>query len=170
MENITFIEPLLFYIFGSAALISALLVVTRANPLMSALWLIVCLSVSAGMFALLAAPFLAVIQILVYAGAVMVLFVFVVMLIAGGADAVKARFVRFGKVVGMIAGLYFLTVVAIALWRGPFLAGPALPQDFLDTKVLSRMLLTQFVVPFELVSILLLAAMVGAVVMGKKKL
>ncbi|MBI4211830.1 MAG: NADH-quinone oxidoreductase subunit J [Deltaproteobacteria bacterium] len=164
------LETILFYLFAATSVTTALLVISRVNPLMSALWLVVCLASSAGLFALLSAPFLAIIQILVYAGAVMVLFLFVIMLIDISKEALKPRVVRFAKVVAVSITGYFTVIVCIVLWRPSFLPAPLADAAYGDVKVLGKMLLTDYAVPFELASLLLLAAMIGAVVMGKKKL
>ena len=164
------IDTILFYSFSAIALFAALLVITRANPLMSALWLVVCLGATAAIFALLGATLIAVLQILVYAGAVMVLFVFVVMLIDVGPEGVRPRIIRFGKILGAGAAVYLTGIILIALWRPPFLHLPASPGAYRGPHELGQLLLTRYAVPFEMTSILLLAAIVGAVIMGKKKL
>ncbi|OGQ22891.1 MAG: hypothetical protein A3I05_08405 [Deltaproteobacteria bacterium RIFCSPLOWO2_02_FULL_44_10] len=164
------LDTLLFYLFAAAASLSALLMITRVNPLISSLWLVVSLAASAGLFALLAAPFLAVIQVLVYAGAVMVLFIFVIMLIDLGPRALKPRIVRFSKILGVLLSLYLAALLVMSFWRPPFALPMPLPEHYTQTKTLGSLLLTTYAVPFELASLLLLAAIVGAVAMGKKKL
>ncbi|MBI4126539.1 MAG: NADH-quinone oxidoreductase subunit J, partial [Deltaproteobacteria bacterium] len=137
--------------------------------LMSALWLIVCLASTAGLFALLAAPFVAILQILVYAGAVMVLFLFVIMLIDLGPSGLKARVIRFRKVIGAFAAVYLAGISFLILSR-PMSTGTAPVIVEITPKAIGELMLTRYMVPFEVASVLLLAAVVGAVVMGKKKL
>ena len=164
------IETILFFTFASMVLAGSLLTITRRNPLVSSVWLVFTLAASAGIFALLAAPFIAVLQILIYAGAIMVLFIFVIMLIDLGAGGMKPRMIRFGKVLGASAAVYLAVIVGIVMWRYPTLDAPALPASFTDPALLGELLMTKYVVPFEFVSVALLAAIVGSLVLAKKKL
>ena len=162
-------ESVLFYIFSGVSIISSLLLITRANPLMSALWLVLALAATAGIFALLSAPFLAVIQVLVYAGAIMVLFLFVIMLIQLGPQQLKPRFIRFGKIFGAALGIYFLLLIGFSLTSSTTMPAVALSVTFGDPGVLGELLMTKYLVPFEVISVMLLVAVVGTVVLGKKK-
>lgn len=163
-------DAILFYSFSIVAIVAAFMVITRANPLMSALWLIVCLAATAAIFALLGATLIAVLQVLVYAGAVMVLFLFVIMFINVGPEAIKPRVIRFGKVVGVMAIGYLAVILLLALGRPPFANMPPIGGGYVGARELGILLLTRYAVPFEMASLLLLAAIVGAVVMGKRKL
>jgi NADH-quinone oxidoreductase subunit J len=163
-------ELILFYLLAFAAVAAALLVITRANPLMSALMLIVCFLATAGIFALLGSVFLAVIQILLYAGAIMVLFVFVIMLVHTEAEEFKTTVITFGKILGAAAAVYLAFVLGIAAWRPPFTEAPRVGESFTSPITLGRQLLTQYVLPFEILSVLLLIAIVGAIVLAKKKI
>lgn len=151
------------------AIASALLAISRVNPLISALWLAVCLGSVAGIFATLGATLLAVIQLLVYAGAIAVLFIFVVMLIDLGPQALKVRVMSFRNVFAAVAALYVGLLIFINVL--PFSHGD-LPSNQLNVtpKILGQLLLTKYAVPFELASLLLTVAVVGAVVLAKKKL
>lgn len=161
---------ILFYSLAFVAVAAALLVITRVNPLMSALMLIVCFLATAGIFALLGSVFLAVIQILLYAGAIMVLFIFVIMLVHTEASELKTRVMTFGKILGAAAAVYLAIVLGIAAWRPPFTAAPGVGESFTSPVTLGRQLITQFVLPFEILSVLLLIAIVGAIVLAKKKI
>lgn len=161
-------EAIFFYIFAAVAVISALLVITRANPISSALMLVVCFLATAGIFAMLGSMFLAVLQILLYAGAIMVLFIFVIMLVH--MEDMKKRVMTFGKILGAAAAVYLAIVLAIAAWRPPFVEAPEAGATFLLPATIGRQLLTTYILPFEVLSILLLIAIVGAVVLAKKKL
>lgn len=162
-------ETIIFFVLAGMAITSALLVISRVNPLISALWLAVCLASVAGLFATLGATFLAVLQLLVYAGAIAVLFIFVVMLIDLGPQALKMRLMSFRNVFATMATLYFGLLIFINVAR--FSHGD-LPSNQINVtpKILGQLLLTKYAVPFELASLLLTVAVVGAVVLAKKKL
>lgn len=162
-------ETIIFFVLAGMAIASALLVISRVNPLISALWLVVCLSAVAGLFATLGATFLAVIQLLVYAGAIAVLFIFVVMLIDLGPGALKARAMNSRNVFAAVAAIYFglLIFVNVASFAHGDLPSNAVA---VTPKILGQLLLTKYAVPFELASLLLTVAVVGAVVLAKKKL
>ena len=163
-------EAILFYSLAAAAVVSAVLVVTRANPISSALMLVVCFLLTAGIFAMLGAMFLAALQILLYAGAIMVLFIFVIMLIHTDPAELKKRQITFGKILGAAAAFYLAIILGIAAWRPPFIGAPKAGAVFISPATIGRQLLTQYVLPFEVLSVLLLIAIVGAVVLAKKKI
>lgn len=162
-------ETILFFVLAGFAIVSALLVISRVNPLISALWLVVCLGAVAGLFATLNATLLAVIQLLVYAGAVAVLFIFVVMLVDLGPSALKTRMMNFRNIFAVLAAIYFGLLVFINVAR---LSQSGFPGSDVNVtpQVLGQLLLTKYAVPFELASLLLTVAVVGAVVLAKKKL
>ena len=163
-------ETFLFWIFAIVILVSALVVVVAKNPITSALALIVTFFVLAGYYVLLSAQFLAAVQILVYAGAIMVLFLFVIMLLnlqkLPGMFPVKAAPVVLGIVVG---GVLFVLAIH-ALTSGQVAAsGPAeIDVDMGSVANLGSKLFTTYLLPFEIASILLLSAIVGAVVLTKR--
>ncbi len=170
-------EAAIFWIFSAIAVASALLCVTRRNPVASALWLVLTMLSLAGMFVLLEAHFIAAMQVLVYAGAIMVLFLFVIMLLnVGRADA--------NDLPGWMGHVLMLAiggVLAIELWAMTRIV-PAddirLPVGTLQqmneqqgaVKVIAEPLFRDYLVPFEITSVLLLAAVVGAVVLAKRRL
>lgn len=151
------------------ALFGALMVIFSKNPVHSVLWLILTFFAISGHYILLNAQFLAIVNIIVYAGAIMVLFLFVIMLMNLNQEAGpgKRRWVRLA---GFISGLCLLLVLVAAL-RDSELQGQVAQVKDGDIgliKNLGKQLFTTYVVPFEISSILFLSAMVGAVVIGKK--
>ena len=162
-----------FWGFAALAVVSALACITRRSPVASALWLVVTLFSLAALFVVLDAQFIAVLQVLVYAGAIMVLFLFVIMLLNVGRAGPTDLKGPLGLGIGvLLAGL--LLVQLLTLRRaaaGPAGGGTALvaPGQGMIGSV-ARPLFTAYLVPFEITSILLLAAIVGAVVLAKRKL
>ena len=161
----------IFWAFATLAVVSAVACITRRSPVASALWLVVTLFSLAALFVLLDAQFIAVLQVLVYAGAIMVLFLFVIMLLNVGRAGPTDLKGPLGLGVGVfLAGL--LLVQLLVLRRAvPTAGGPARPgleQGMIPS--VARPLFTTYLVPFEITSILLLAAIVGAVVLAKRKL
>jgi len=166
-----------FWIFGVIAMLSALLCITRKNPVASALWLVVTLFALAGLFVLLDAQFIAVLQVLVYAGAIMVLFLFVIMLLnlgRPGPSDIKGPAGVLAAVVLAGAMLVLLRPVSnAALSEGVALppgSVAALQQQQGIVGSVAGPLFEAYLVPFEIASVLLLAAIVGAVVLAKRKL
>jgi len=172
------LSPLTFFwIFGVIAMLSALLCITRRNPVASALWLVVTLFALAGLFVLLDAQFIAVLQVLVYAGAIMVLFLFVIMLLnlgRPGPSDIKGPAGVLTAVVLAGAMLVLLRPVSnAALSEGVTLppgSVAALQQQQGIVGSVAGPLFEAYLVPFEIASVLLLAAIVGAVVLAKRKL
>ena len=167
----------IFWAFAAIAVGSALLCVTRRSPIASALWLVLTLFALAALFVILDAQFIAVLQVLVYAGAIMVLFLFVIMLLNLGRQAPTDIKGPLGLAVGvaLAGGLGFqLGVLRVA---GPP-AAILLPPDAMARAAaeqgivgsVARPLFDAYLVPFEITSVLLLAAIVGAVVLAKRKL
>ncbi len=161
----------LFYIFAALTLICGFLVITNPfsrNPVTSAMFLVLTIASLAGLFVLLHAFFLAAVQVLVYAGAVMVLFLFVIMLLD-----LKAEERRKIKGLGIIGGLVsvgaILAIFLRSLKSAP-LGAEATPSLEGGTIELGRLLFTRYLLPFEIVSLLLLVAMVGVVLLSKKDL
>ena len=160
----------LFYTFALLTLVFGFLVIANPfslNPVTSAMFLVLTIVSLAGLFVLLHAYFLAAVQILVYAGAVMVLFLFVIMLLDLKAE--ERRKIRvYGLVSGVVSVGAILTIFLVTLAKSPLPAGsPALEGA---TIPLGKLLFTNYVLPFEIVSVLLLVAMVGVVLLSKKDL
>ena len=163
-------EALFFWIFGGLAAVLAVLVVGLRNPIHGAMALIGNLFCVAALFVLLDAHFLAAIQVLVYAGAIMVLFVFVVMLLnLSDRELGEPRFTA-GKVAG--AGLIVFAALQILghlANLGPSTMGEV-PATYGTIESIGRLLFTRYLLPFEVASVLLLAAILGAVAIAKKKI
>ena len=166
-----------FWVFGVIAMLSALLCITRRNPLYSALWLVVTLFALAALFVLLDAQFIAVLQVLVYAGAIMVLFLFVIMLLNLGRPGPSDIKGPVGLLIAIVlAGALLLQLQPLSEAKLPdavrLPAGTvaAVQQQQGMVGAVAGPLFEAYLVPFEIASVLLLAAIVGAVVLAKRKL
>lgn len=159
---------IIFLLLSLLSIVSAVMMITSKNPVNSILWLIVVFFTISGHYILLNAQFLAVVNIIVYAGAIMVLFLFVVMLMNLNKDNEPARNQR-RNFMGIVAGLCLL-VLLVSVFHAQ-----VAPHDVVTKtgdsgliKKLGTTLFTSFVLPFELASVLFLSAMMGAVIIGKK--
>ena len=168
---------IVFWVLASIAIGSAFLCITRRSPVASALWLVNTLFSLAAIYVLLDAHFIAAVQVLVYAGAIMVLFLFVIMLLnlgrAGPSD-VKGPW---GKVVAGVAGLLLVAKLVLPRLVAPPDAVLLPPGTVAQTvavrgavRAVAQPLFQSYLVPFEITSLLLLAAIVGAVVLAKRRL
>jgi NADH-quinone oxidoreductase subunit J len=164
------VTQILFWFLSVLALFSALMMVTSKNPVHSVLWLIVTFFSISGHYILLNAQFLAIVNIIVYAGAIMVLFLFVIMLMNMNKSS-EPKKNRWLKLAGGVAGGCLLLVFIAALKSSEITGQTAEVKtgDIGLIKNLGRELFSTYVVPFEISSILFLSAMVGAVVIGKKE-
>ena len=159
----------LFIIFAGFCLAGAINLLLQTHPINSALSLIVVMSSLAVLYLLLGAEFLAAAQIIVYAGAVMVLFTFVVMLLNVGAEE-KTHGSKVAKTLGFPAVVVVLGVIAtINLQTQKSLGDVRLSDGITTTKELSRVLFTDMLLPFELTSVLILIAILGAVALARKE-
>jgi NADH-quinone oxidoreductase subunit J len=162
------ISEILFWILATGTLFSALMVITSKNPVYSVLWLIVTFFTISGHYILLNAQFLAIVNIIVYAGAIMVLFLFVIMLMNLTKDTEPQKS-RWLKIIGALAGGCLLLILVAALRNTEEQMTELGTGDIGLIQNLGKILFTEYVVPFEIASILFLSAMVGAVVIGKKE-
>jgi NADH-quinone oxidoreductase subunit J len=164
------ITQILFWVLSVMGLFSALMVITSKNPVYSVLWLIVTFFSISGHYILLNAQFLAIVNIIVYAGAIMVLFLFVIMLMNLNRETEPQKN-KWLKLIGAISGGCLLLVLVAALKDTEIREKTALVKDgdIGLIKMLGKELFTNYVVPFEVSSILFLSAMIGAVVIGKKE-
>ncbi|MFV1951343.1 MAG: NADH-quinone oxidoreductase subunit J [Nitrospinota bacterium] len=165
-------ELLAFYILGAGAVVTAVMMVIHRNPIVSALNLIFTMFCLSGIFVLLNAHFMAAIQILVYAGAIMVLFIFVIMLLnLRGEDWPPLTWKKLlASFIGILLVGYSLIKI-IDIFRGSMLPiAVPLAEDFGTTRIVGEKLFTDFLLPFEVTSILLLTAIVGAVMLAKMKI
>jgi NADH-quinone oxidoreductase subunit J len=160
---------LLFIFFAAVAIGAAINVLAQRHVLYSALSLILMLTSVSVLFVLLRADFLAVIQVIVYAGAIMVLFTFVIMLLNLPADEDGADRLRWLKFIGIPLGMFLLFLIGATLWNvdPPASAGAPLVGS---PQVIGNSLFSDYLLPFELTSLLILIALVGAVVFAKKDL
>ncbi len=159
----------LFYFFGLAAIASALAFVTRKSPVSAALWLVSTMFSLAALYVMLDAHFIGAVQVLVYAGAIMVVFVFVVMLLnlGSGTETSDARpvAVRLG---GGAVGLALLAEL-LTMLRGPLPEVERAEPVVNAVSPVSEALFGAYLLPFEITSVLLLAAIVGAVTLARRK-
>ncbi|HTL95021.1 MAG TPA: NADH-quinone oxidoreductase subunit J [Gemmatimonadaceae bacterium] len=165
-----FVYEFLFYLFGLIAVASAAIFVTRRNPVAAALWLVNTMFCIAALYIMMDAQFVGAIQVLVYAGAIMVVFLFVVMLLNLGLPPSVADIRGKGaRIVALLAGLALLAeVLVIARQKLPAeLAW--LPSGTNVTSTITEPLFRAYLLPFEITSVLLLVAIVGAVVLAKKR-
>jgi len=162
----------LFFFLASLTLLCALMVVISKNPVHSVLFLIITFFTISGHYILLNAQFLAAVNIIVYAGAIMVLFLFVIMFLNMSKESEnQVKTSTLSKIAGVVAG-GLLFVVMIAAVKDANVAGYS--ADTYNSQVgmvesLGQVLFTEYLLPFELASILFLVAMVGAVMLGKKE-
>lgn len=162
-------ESLLFWLFALLTLAGGVGVVAFRNPINGAMSLVGSFFALSGLYLLLEAQLVAALQILVYAGAIMVLFLFVIMLLNLGPRDLGAR--RFG--VGKVAGFFSATAAVVLLLKVVVPLAPptqSVTSDFGTVAGVGRILYTQYALPFEVVSLLLLTAMVAAVVVAKGKI
>ena len=160
---------ILFWFLSALALFSALMVLVSKNPVHSVLWLIVVFFAISGHYILLNAQFLAIVNLIVYAGAIMVLFLYVIMLMDLNV-AIEPQKNKWIKLAGVIAGGSLLLVLVAALRQADMKTQMAQMNtgNIGLIENLGKALFTDYVVPFEISSVLFLSAMVGAVVIGKK--
>jgi NADH-quinone oxidoreductase subunit J len=166
-------ENLLFYLFGAVALIAAIGVVSFRRVFYAALSLIVCLGSLAGIYMLLQAPFIAAVQIIVYAGAIMVLFLFVIMLLdpfSATVYADKRKYLTFfAWILGAaVPALLYPLLRTYDPGRAPQNAS-SLPGDPGTVAQLAQKLFTDYLLPFEVTSVLILIAIIGVVVLAKRE-
>jgi len=162
-------ESALFYVFASLMLASGAMVVVSRNPVTSAMFLVATIGALAGLFVLLHAFFLAAVQVLVYAGAVMVLFLFVIMLLNLKAEE-RRGFNKFGIAAGIIGVLSLGYVLVSTIIKAHPASGKATVTLEGATAPLGTTLFTSYLLPFEIVSVLLLVAMIGVILLSKRDL
>ncbi|MBD3222673.1 NADH-quinone oxidoreductase subunit J [bacterium] len=164
-------EAFLFYFCGAVMLLGAIGVVIARSAVMGACSLILSFLGSAGLFAALSAPFLAVLQVLVYAGAIMVLFLFVIMMLEGPVmETETSRPKLWTTLMALVPAVIILAAVAIWLPAGR-LPGftSSVPEDFGQPMPVAAKLLGDYVFAFEIISVVMLVAMVGALALARSK-
>ena len=167
------LQKLFFGYYAFTIIILSLLVVTRKNPVHSVMWMLLLFFHIAGLYLFLNAEFIAAIQVIVYAGAILVLFLFVVLLLNLKEEITLRQIVGSWPLAFFITGLLFVAVTAAL---GAYVQGPAgshsidVIQSQTHAKALGKLLYTEYLFPFEIASLILLVAVVGAVVLAKRKL
>jgi NADH-quinone oxidoreductase subunit J len=174
-QNIPLFYTFNFYVFGIVAVVSALLFVTRKSPVAAAMWLVTTMFALAALYIMLDAQFIGAIQVLVYAGAIMVVFLFVIMLLnLGEASDVGDARGRGWKLIATAVGIALLAQI-FALTRAH--VQPRIPEGYLARQIefhgviapVAGPLFNEYLLAFEVTSVLLLAAIVGAVVLGRRR-
>jgi NADH-quinone oxidoreductase subunit J len=164
------LELVLFLLLAVAAVSSAILMITRRNPVTSALYLVFNFFIIAILYLFLRAQFIAVIQITVYAGAIMVLFLFVIMLLNLGEDKLLKWRLTSGKSVAVLLGIAIMGEILYFVLNLSSTSGIPARSDSMGTvESIGKVLFSRYLFPFEMTSILLLAAIVGAILLAKKK-
>ena len=162
------ITILAFYLFATLTITSAVLVIFARNPVHSVLWLILAFFNAAGLFLLLGAEFIAMLLVIVYVGAVAVLFLFIVMMLDIDFAALRSGFTR-NLPFGLLLALVLLAemVIAVSAWKAGPVTGGAQPAATSQPNIeaLGELLYTRFLFPFEIAGLILLVAMIGAIVL-----
>ena len=169
------LETVLFVILAVFTVVTAVLVIVQRNPVASAIFLILTFFSLAGIYLLLHAEFIAAVQVIVYAGAIMVLFLFVIMLLNLEKEKRLVARGRLMKTVGVFLGVAFLIQIGIVFQKvllegtpGNFPPGKVAALG--NTQVVARLLFTDFLLPFEITSVLLLVAIIGAIILVKREI
>jgi len=163
----------LFWVFSALAIAAALTVVINKNPVYSALSLVVTLFSLASIFVLLEAYFLAALEILVYAGAIMVLFLFVIMLLNLKREETPPPYMKVQVALGVFVAILFVVFAVLSLKMGfSDLIAQSVPStaDFGDISQVGKVLFSKYFFPFEVASLLLLVALIGTVYLAKRRL
>jgi NADH-quinone oxidoreductase subunit J len=162
-------ELAIFWVLAAVAVVGALSLLWQRHPIHSALSLIVVMVALAGLYLLMGADFVAAVQIIVYGGAIMVLFVFVIMLLNAGIEE-RTNASKLAGIAGVPLAVALLGFLAVAILRSPQNPQTALQTARLaDTHSISMMLFRDFVYPFELTSFLILVAILGALVLAQRE-
>jgi NADH-quinone oxidoreductase subunit J len=173
-ENIgNLFQWVVFLGVGGITIITSLLVITRKNPIHSALFLVMTFLGVAVVYLLLQSQFIAIAQAIVYAGAIVMLIVFVLMLLDLEEELRSGLKLLYSKVIGGALAIFFLLAIvyAVSATKLTGQTGSATPaQMSANVKLVGEMLLTRYLLPFEVATILLVAAIIGAVVLSKKKI
>jgi NADH-quinone oxidoreductase subunit J len=165
------VELVFFLGLALVAAVAAVLVVVQRHAVYSALYLVITMGALAGIYILLEAHFVWVIQVIVYAGAIMVLFLFVIMLLDIRREQDPWAAPDRGRIlVAVLLSVVLLVELGMAVGTRLVAGVPQPPGDFGTTETVGRLLFTDFLYPFEITSIILLVAMVGAMVLAKKHL
>lgn len=167
------LEMILFVVLALTAAISSIAVITRRNPVYSALFLILNFFALAGIYLLLNAQFIAVVQVIVYAGAIMVLFLFVIMLLNTEKEIPTFSQSKWIKIFAVVIGVFVFLQIAFLIFKSePSALITSNPDAALEAGTIEKVgsdLYTMYIIPFEAAGFLLLAATIGALILAKKK-
>jgi len=160
---------IIFFVLAALSIFGAISLIVQKHPIHSALSLVVVMVSLAGLYLLLGAEFVAAVQIIVYGGAIMVLFVFVIMLLNAGEEE-RTNFSKLASFAGIPLALALAGLIGASIARSTSsLPSPAIDGTLTSTKKLSMLLFTEFVYPFELTSFLILIAILGAIVLAQRE-
>jgi NADH-quinone oxidoreductase subunit J len=164
------LQGIAFYLLAAVAVVGGLMVVTAKNPVHSVLWLILTFFSSAGLFVLLGAEFLAMLMVVVYVGAVAVLFLFVVMMLDVDFVRLREGYARYLPLAAIVAGVLLAEMIMISLvvvngGAAADASAPAAAVDMTNAEAIGRVLYTDYVYIFQAAGIVLLIAMIGAIVL-----
>ncbi|TDI83539.1 MAG: NADH-quinone oxidoreductase subunit J [Caldithrix sp.] len=163
--------PILFFFFAAVAIASGIMMIVHRNPIYCALFLILTLFAVAGLYVLLNAPFIAAVHIIVYAGAIMVLFLFVIMLLDLKSETSRQRPGGLPRILSIIMSGVLLAELVLFLRSGtenlPLVEGDL---KIGSTKEIGNLLFTEYLFPFEITSVLLLSSIIGSVILARLKL
>jgi len=167
-QTMTF-STVTFYVFSAILVFAALRVITTRNPVHAALWLVLCFFTAAGVWILLKAEFLAIALVLVYVGAVMVLFLFVVMMLDVNFDSMRTNFRSYVPVAATVGVLVVLEMTLVIV--GARLSGGTAPAaaSGSNTKALGRLIYVDYVYPFEIAAVVLLVAIIAAIALTHRQ-
>lgn len=166
-------DTIVFYLFAAILLFAAVRVITARNPVHAALFLVLAFFTAAGLWLLLEAEFLAITLVLVYVGAVMVLFLFVIMMLDINLDKLREGFWDYLPLAAIVAVLMMVEIAVVL--GGKYFALSSMPAptphgpEYSNTKELGRLLYTQYVYPFEIASVILLVAIVAAIALTLRR-
>ena len=163
--------PILFFLFAAVAIASGIMMIVHRNPIYCALFLILTLFAVAGLFVLFNAPFISAVHIIVYAGAIMVLFLFVIMLLDLKSETSRQRPGGLLRILSIVVSGVLFAELVLFLRSGT--TNPPLVEGDLkigSTKEIGNLLFTEYLLPFEITSVLLLSAIIGSVILAKLKL
>jgi len=158
-----------FYIFAAILVFAGLRVITTRNPVHSAMWLVLAFFTAAGIWLLLKAEFLAIALVLVYVGAVMVLFLFVVMMLDVNFDHLRAQFRSYIPVGATVGALVLIEMALVLLGGTAGQGGPGAAPQASNTRELGKLLYVEYVYPFELAAVILLVAIIAAIALTYRR-
>ncbi len=168
-------EQILFFLFGAVSLVGAIAVISFRHPIYSALSLIVTFFAQAGLFILLGAHFVAAVQVIVYAGAIMVLFLFVIMLLNLGTlsakGAISGKLKGFAVILGLLLAIEGVYIAVNAINTPEVASAETAATESVNTTTynIGELLFSKYLLPFEVTSLILLAALIGVIVLVKRE-